>query len=637
MIHVRALGPVEVTVDGAAAPTELMWRKHLALLVYLARSPRRTRTREHLTTLLWGEKPEQAARHSLREAVRVLRRALGEALADEGGESLHLAEGSVTLDVNRFEQLASEGDWAGAAGLALGEFLEGFAVGDAPAFEDWVAGERLAVRRREVDVLVRRAAELESRGDLAASAECARRATMLQPDSEPACRALMSALTLAGDRAAALDVLERLSQRLRENVGAEPEAATRQLAERIRQERLARPAQAAPPQGAESRRTPLIGREAELAALLAWWHGCVRGPRATAAFIEGESGVGKSRLGEELAARARLDGAATVGVRAAPADRDQPWSGVFAIARSGLAQLPGVAAAPPGALATFAARIEDWGDRFSGARGAEPMAPGAALTEVVRAAAAERPVLLELDDAHWLDAESLLAAGALLRDLAALPVMVALTVAPIPEREELDALRGRLGRDVPGGTIRVERLGGASLRALVLWALPSWGDAEQDRLARRLSADSAGLPLLAVELLHAVALGLDLHGSPTAWPEEHRTLDQSLPGDLPETVVAAIRIGFRRLSKDAQAVLAAAAVIGDHVATDALALATGLDVDRLTAALDEAEWQRWLHADARGYGFVARIAREVVARDMVLPGQRQRILRQVRPHPSDPR
>jgi len=201
-----------------------------------------------------------------------------------------------------------------------------------------------------------------------------------------------------------------------------------------------------------------------------------------------------------------------------------------------------------------------------------------------------------------------------------------LTAAPIPERPELDALRARLGRDVAGGTIRVERLSGAGLRALVQWALPSWSDAEQDRLARRLSADSAGLPLLAVELLHAVALGLDLHGSPHAWPEEHRTLDQSLPGNLPGTVVAAIRIGFRRLSKDAQAVLAAAAVLGDHAATDTLRLATGLTTERLTAALDEAEWQRWLQADARGYAFVARVAREVVASDMVLPGQRQRIL-----------
>jgi hypothetical protein len=477
-----------------------------------------------------------------------------------------------------------------------------------------------------VDVLVRRAAELESRGDVTSSAEYGRRALALDPESERASRALMSALALNGGRAEALDVFERLARRLREAVGAEPEAATRQLAERIREERLVRPPQAPAAHGAESRRAPLVGRDAELGLLLSWWGECLSGRKAAAACIEGESGVGKTRLAEEVAARARLGGAASAAVRAAPADRDQPWAGVFALARGGLARLPGIAAAPPGALATFAAQSEEWADRFAGARGAEVLPAGQAFVEVVRAAAGERPVLLVLDDAHWLDRESLLAAGSLVRDLAGLPVMVVCTVAPIPEREELDALRGRLGREVPGGTVRLKRLGGASLRELVRWALPSYSDAERERLARRLTADSAGLPLLAVELLHAVALGLDLHGTLHAWPEEHRTLDQSLPSDLPETVVGAIRAGFRRLSKDAQAVLAAVAVLGERVEAAALARATGFDAERLSAALDEAEWQRWLLADARGYAFVARIARDVVARDMVLPGQRQRIL-----------
>ena len=72
--HCTVLGPARVTLDGAPAPPELLWRKHLALLVYLARSPRRTRTREHLLGLLWADRDEKQARHSLSEALRVLRR-----------------------------------------------------------------------------------------------------------------------------------------------------------------------------------------------------------------------------------------------------------------------------------------------------------------------------------------------------------------------------------------------------------------------------------------------------------------------------------------------------------------------------------------------------------------------------------
>src|ERR1051326_8284001 len=93
-LSVRVLGPARLTVDGAAAPPELLWRKHLALLVYLARSPRKSRTREHLLGLLWSDRTEALARHSLSEALRVLRRVAGGAAAPRAGA----VRGSVCSD-----------------------------------------------------------------------------------------------------------------------------------------------------------------------------------------------------------------------------------------------------------------------------------------------------------------------------------------------------------------------------------------------------------------------------------------------------------------------------------------------------------------------------------------------------------
>ncbi len=93
LIVCRTLGPIEVTVGGEMAPGELLWRKHLALLVYLARSDRRGRAREHLAALLWAESSEAAARHSLNEALRVLRRHAGEEAIDTSAGRIRLIPG----------------------------------------------------------------------------------------------------------------------------------------------------------------------------------------------------------------------------------------------------------------------------------------------------------------------------------------------------------------------------------------------------------------------------------------------------------------------------------------------------------------------------------------------------------------
>jgi predicted ATPase len=247
---------------------------------------------------------------------------------------------------------------------------------------------------------------------------------------------------------------------------------------------------------------------------------------------------------------------------------------------------------------------------------------------VLRAVTAEQPVMVLVDDAHRLDRESLLALEAALRDLTTAPFCLLLTRVAHPVPAELDELQSRLGRDVDGAVLRLAPLSGDALRTLAHWALPRYTDEDLDRVTRRVASDSAGLPLLAVELLHAVALGLDLERISGAWPRPLRTLDQTLPGDLPEVVVGAIRVGFRRLSAAAQLVLAAVAVVGkgERVATAVLARATGLAAPELANALDELEWERWLAAEPRGYAFVARIVRDVVSRDLVTAGQRQRLL-----------
>jgi DNA-binding SARP family transcriptional activator len=598
MISCRVLGPIEIVVDGGPAPAELLWRKNLALLVYLARSPKRTRSRDHLVGLLWGEKPESAARHSLNEAIRVLRKQVGtEGLESEGGQ-VRLSPDAVDLDAERLDELFEDEDWRSAASLIAGEFMEGFSVPGCSEFEDWLYSERTALRGRSVEALVNLAEGLTDNGEVREAAAVAQRALALDATSELAAAAAMRATAIAGDRAAALALYDAFTARLEEEIGIEPDEEIQALAERVRRERTWRLPEAVAgreSEGAESRRVPLVGRERELAQLLDAWSACREGERAALGVIEGDPGTGRTRLAEELLARARLDGATVATARAVEADTSEPWSGVWALAR-GLDLEPG-------------------GDQT----------PGRALADVLREVAVETPIFLFVDDAHWLDRDSFLALGALLRDLERAPVFLLVATVSYPERSELEEVRAHIGRELEGVAVHLGPLSVEALRGLARWALPAYDNVSLDRVARRVATDSAGLPLLAVELLHAVALGLDLHTAGGAWPEPLKTLDQTLPGELPDAVAAAVRVGYRRLSHDAQAALAAASVLGDRTDLGALQRATGLELQALTGALDELEWQRWLAADSRGYSFVARIVRDVVAQDMLTEGQRRRI------------
>jgi DNA-binding SARP family transcriptional activator len=623
VIHIRALGPVAVTVDGAPAPKALTWRKHIALMVYLARSPRRARTRDHLVGLLWAEKPEDDARQSLNEALRHVRKYAGDGELDTEGGQVRVGVGGVKLDADELDQCLAAKDWGGAAALVGGQFLDGFSVPDASDFETWLATEQRHWCGRSIEALTRRANQLSDEGYSLEATDLAHRALNLDRESSAALYCAMRCLLLGGERAAALDLYADFERRLRA-LGLEPDADIKALAERIRRAHVPQPPKPPTP-AAAPRRAPLVAVAQQMTTLLGVWTAC-RAGRAGMGMVEGDPGTGKTRLLDEVAARVRADGGAVLLARAVPADRDLPGAALVALVRGGLLDTPGIAAAAPAALAAFAQDDPAWAERFPQTRNVAPLPLAAAFTAVLREAAAERPLAVVLDDAQYADDESLQSLAAVVRDLARLPVLILIATHPAPAREAVDALRARLGRDVPGASVRLGSFDHANLVALVRWALPTAGDDLVDRMARRLAADTGGLPLLAIELIRAIASGAELPPADSTWLKSGHTLDQTLPGDLPDAVTASIRGNYHRMSQGGQEVLQVVAILGDRVAMAVIARVTKFAGDVLAAALDECEWQRWLVAEPRGYSYVARIVRQIIDKDMVTKGKRQRIL-----------
>ncbi|HSD31541.1 MAG TPA: AAA family ATPase [Gemmatimonadales bacterium] len=620
VVHAQVLGPARVTVNGADAPPELLWRKHLALLIYLARSPRGTRTREHLIGILWSDRDEKSARHSLSEGLRVLRRVLGEARVRADVDQVALEPGAVTLDCDEFSARCIAADWAGAAALVQGEFLEGLAVPDANEFESWVAAERIAWRARGVEALTRWAEASLAAG----AAEDARAATLralaLDPTAESAARVAMRALALAGDRAAALDIGARVAAALRERLGAELAPETQRLMNRVREARVGRRVAAAP--SGTRPRPPLVGREDARARLDASWRRVATGS-GELILIEGEPGEGKTRLVDELLDRARLEDATVAACRAVPSDAATVWSGLAGLLAGGLTAAPGLAGAPPASLAALGALDPELGTRFPATGGA--LDPSGAFAAAVRAAAEELPVLLAIDDAQHLDEATANALPRLARDLRERRVLIVLCVAAGGSRLDwVEELRAHLGRELRGDVIRLERLDALALATLARWWLPRYDEEEIARITRRLERDTAGVPLLATAVLEAVADGFRLSPDSPAWPGERRTLVDTLPGDLPPAVIGAVCLQFRQLPDGAQRVLGAAAALDERMDALSLVRATGLAGGDVDEALDRLEWDRWLASDARGYAFAAPIVRAILLQEMVAPGQVRR-------------
>lgn len=618
-VSLNVLGPARITIAGQPAPAELLWRKHLALLVYLARSPRRARTREHLIGLLWSERDEKSARHSLSEALRVFRRVLGDERVRADVDQVSLAEGAVTLDCDELAARTAAKDWAGAAHFATGDFLEGLSVPDANEFENWVAGERLRWRTHSVEALTQWAEAQLAAAETAGARATALRALELEPTAEAAGRVAIRALALDGDRAGALALADRLVTGVRERLGTEPTPETRRLVDRVREARVGRRVVAAP--GGARPRAPLIGRGAELTRLIAAWNRSRTGT-AGVVLLEGEPGEGKTRLMEELLDRARLEDATVARSRAVPSDAKIPWSGVAGLLSGGLAAAPGITGASGAALATLSAIAPDLETRLGGSG---TMEPSQALAAAIRAAASEQPVLLALDDAHDLDGETAAALPQLMRDVAGSRVLVVVSAHGGERRPQwLEALRSRIGRGVSGDVIHVGRLDHAAITALAAWWLPRYGTADLDRVVRRVERDSAGVALLAAAMLEAVALGFRLSPDAPAWPGERHTLADSLPGDLPPSVVGAVCLRYRQLPAAAQTALGAAASLGERFTTDQLAQASQLLQGEVEQALDRLEWDRWVAVDPRGYAFAAPIERAILLQEMITPGQVRR-------------
>jgi DNA-binding SARP family transcriptional activator len=205
-----------------------------AILAVLAECGDLGCTRQRLIGLLWPEKSESRARHNLRDALHVIRRALGKGSVTSRGDHLFLDPAVVTSDVRQFAQALEEGRLADAVAAYSGPLLDGFYLDDAPECERWVQDERARLLRECIEAVKRLAkkAEQEGRWDDAASSWA--RALYLDRYNTRFVVRRMVALARGGDRANAIKEAEEHCQLLKSQLDLDPDASLLEELERLR-------------------------------------------------------------------------------------------------------------------------------------------------------------------------------------------------------------------------------------------------------------------------------------------------------------------------------------------------------------------------------------------------------------------
>ncbi|MFO8149202.1 MAG: BTAD domain-containing putative transcriptional regulator [Trueperaceae bacterium] len=519
--------------------------------------------RDRLALLFWPDADERAAKRNLRQLLlRVRRLALAEGL--EAAPSA--VRWSVDCDVMAFRRALAAGERERAVRLYAGALLEGFVVHDVGGFDAWLELERQRLHEGYHEAVTRAADAAASAGRVGDAIDMLRRLLATEPLAEDVLQAYLRVLMLDGRRGQAVAAYGRFARLLDDELGLEPLAATRALAEAARRGEAIAVAgsrrQVAAPFG--GRNGPqLVAREAEAAAL--------RAAGTPVVLVAGEPGVGKTRLLRETWPEAARTGALE-GLDGVPYQPFAAW-----------------ARRSPDLVAGLGPYREDLARLVPDV--APDLTPVAMESEIGKARLAEalaRMVdasggTLVVDDLQWADGATLETVAYLAaRGNRVVGAFRADEVGP-PLRRAIEALRARGAVTV----LTLAPLDEEGIRALLADLMRR--SAGPPVFGRWLWQRSGGNPLFALETLRTLFEAGVLREGDHGWETDidDLTLDYG-EIEVPPAVAGVIRRRVERLSEAAQRALEAASLLQGPLAARLLARVTGLSPFAVADGLDEA-------------------------------------------------
>src|SRR5437588_427614 len=443
LLRLSVLGTPEVFHNGSRLTFPL--RKAQALLLYLGVEGV-MHSRSKLAALLWPDSEPSDALKGLRNALTLLRHLLAGPDSSASPHSHLLSEHELLgldpqapfeldLDVvqqawqqaQRLSSAPSEEQRAAlvtqvqhALSLVRGPFLEGFWLREEAPFDEWVQQQQQQWQVRLQLLFDRLSSWQETGGELDQARSTLARWLALDPLQEEAYRRLMRVHLALGDASAALQVYATCRARLAEELRVKPSAETVALAEHIRATATRRGSHPARHSIAKAENqppselvAPLVGRAQAFAQLTGRYQQARQG-QPQAMLLVGEAGIGKTRLAREFVAWARAQGAEVLSGHAFEMGGRLPYQPLVEAFRPRLE----AENAPEDLLedlwlAELSRLLPELRVRYPDLPAPsedELAAKGQLFEAVVRlfeVLARRAPLVLLLEDVHWLDGASL--------------------------------------------------------------------------------------------------------------------------------------------------------------------------------------------------------------------------------------
>lgn len=640
-LQIVLFGGFELLRDGEALPP-IPSRAGRALFAYLVVHRGVRLPRERLAAEFWPDMPESRARRRLSHTLWQIQDTLADLADGHGyleatGDALSFdPDVPYWIDVEEFERrierfrpvhgsksrrrATDRRELVDAVALYRGEFLP-------TLYDDWVLAEQERLSQLHAEALGWLVSMAKGEGAYEEALGYAQRLTQAEPLREDAHREVMRLSTLLGRTSAALRQFERCRAVLASELGTTPADATVKLHDRIAKHRHS-PGEALTVEASDplTDEVPLVGRDPERKAVVDVLEQALAG-RGSVLLIEGDAGMGKSRLAAEGADDAQWRGFTVLYGNCGLTGGRRPYAPLVealdpeinpirleqlrhrvdeVLLRDVARALPSVRSAL-GPRATAPPRLRD-------SEGALRMREGFART--LAGLASVNPTVLILEDVHEADADTLHVLEALANRLGDEPLVLVLTYRTdeARQRSQVWAVLRALDR-----TSRPQRI--------VLAPLSAYGTAEltlallhrtslDPEFVTALQAGTGGNPLFVLETLRAMR----------EQGVESIVVDGNLP--LSGGVRNVVSARLDHLTAQARDVLEHAAVYGDEVELDVLAEASERERVTVADALDDLLRRGLLVSASTGQRFRHDLVRRVVLADLG-EGHRRSIHRRI--------